>query len=148
MILVRVALNVSTSTVMASCANQLLVAVGIITRGDAEVLVSQRKNGLWEFPGGKLEPGESSREALQRELREELGIDVRSAAALFDSHFSYPDVEVQLHVWQVLDYSGAVSSCEGQAIQWRELATLHQLPLLPANYLILDKIAGHLSIPS
>lgn len=99
------------------------VAVGVVRDGDGNILLTQRAKhvhqcGLWEFPGGKLEANETVTQALQRELREEVGITVQSAKPLIKIHHRYPDLQVLLDVWQVTDFSGVAKACEGQAMRW------------------------------
>ena len=76
------------------------------------------QGGLWEFPGGKIEPTESAEQALARELKEELGISVHAATPLITIRHDYPDLKVQLHVFSVESYSGLVVGREGQPIKW------------------------------
>ncbi len=113
------------------------VAVGIITDG-SQVLVSQRpasshQAGKWEFPGGKLRADESPREALARELEEELGVQVRSAYPLIQIRHTYPDKQVFLDVWRVTDYGGVPRGRESQAIDWVNRDRLAKLDLPAAN---------------
>jgi 8-oxo-dGTP diphosphatase len=133
----------------------LQVAVGVIKNSKGEILISRRNNGahqggLWEFPGGKVEAGESVEQALARELKEELDLIVGKISPLITIHHCYTDLTVQLHVWQVDAYSGEIRGCEGQPLQWatvNELISLDfpkaNLPIisavrLPAHYAILD----------
>ena len=102
---------------------RLHVAVGVICNFDGQVLVSLRtdnvhQGGLWEFPGGKLEPGESVEEALVRELEEELGIVVQRATPLIKIKHQYSDLNVLLDVYTVSSFSGTAFGCEGQQIKW------------------------------
>ncbi len=99
------------------------MAAAVIVRDDGQILIAERpahlhQGGLWEFPGGKLEPGESARQALQRELREEIGIEVGSARPLIRVPFDYGDRRVLLDVWRVDAFSGRAHGCEGQPIRW------------------------------
>jgi 8-oxo-dGTP diphosphatase len=73
---------------------------------------------LWEFPGGKLEPGETIESALRRELREEVGINVISTRPLIRVHHDYPDRNVLLDVWRVERFSGTAAGHEGQPLRW------------------------------
>jgi 8-oxo-dGTP diphosphatase len=113
------------------------VAVGVIIDG-SQVLVSQREvgshqAGKWEFPGGKLRADESPREALARELEEELGVQVRSAYPLIQIRHTYPDKQVLLDVWRVTDYGGVPHGRESQAIDWVNQDRLTKLDLPAAN---------------
>jgi len=122
----------------------LHVAAGVIRR-QGQVLVSQRRPddefaGLWEFPGGKLEPGETPAQALRRELAEELGIVVGQVTPLLCLPYHYPQRSVVLHTFEVLDYQGLAQGLEGQSIRWLELAELSRLPFMPANGAILKAV--------
>ena len=108
------------------------VAVGVVSNSTGEILLSRRaagthQGGLWEFPGGKVEPGEKTFQALQRELGEELAIDVHAARRLIKLPFDYPDKRVMLDVLRVTKWSGAVVAREGQALQWVGLQELSQI---------------------
>ncbi|ALO46920.1 Nudix family hydrolase [Pseudohongiella spirulinae] len=101
------------------------VAVGVIRNNIGEILVSRRSaaqhmGGFWEFPGGKVEPGESVRQALSRELLEELNITVsaESLQPLCCIRHDYPDKSVLLDVWQTDRYNGAPLGMEGQPLRW------------------------------
>ncbi len=101
----------------------LQVAVGVVKNSLGEVLISLRhdklhQGGLWEFPGGKVEAEETVGQALARELKEELDITVQAAMPLITINHQYPDLAVQLCVFTVESYSGAVKSCEGQPFLW------------------------------
>ncbi len=116
----------------------LEVVAGIVSRADGRVLLAQRPGGrdhagLWEFPGGKREPGESRREALARELNEELGLTLARAAPMVAFEYVYPARRVALDFWWVTDWSGAPVAREGQAWAWVRPAELLDLPLLAAN---------------
>lgn len=96
--------------------------------------------GYWEFPGGKLEPGETPRQALERELREEIGIEVGEAEAFMKVYFRYPERNVLLDTWTVSSFSGEVGSRENQPLRWiglREIAT-YDFP--PADEPILEAL--------
>lgn len=103
------------------------VAVGVIINASNEVLMTQRdlslhQGGLWEFPGGKLEPNESIQEALSRELKEEININVQSAEPLKVIEHNYPDKSVQLHVYLIRKYTGTPEICDGQLdLKWISL---------------------------
>ena len=96
---------------------------------DGKVLVTQRhadahQGGLWEFPGGKVEVGETVAQALQRELQEELGISIIACEPLITVTHHYDDRSVRLHVFKVSDYAGEACSMEGQPMVWRAIADL------------------------
>jgi mutator mutT protein len=106
------------------------VAAAVIRGTDGKILIarradSQHQGGLWEFPGGKVEAGESVEMALGRELQEELGITVESARPLIKVQHDYPDKQVLLDVWEVSSFTGQPHGAEGQPLAWvtqRELA--------------------------
>jgi mutator protein MutT len=102
------------------------------------VLIAQRPAGKhhagsWEFPGGKIEPGEDSRAALARELDEELGIAIEHARPLLRVRHAYPEREVLLDVWVVRRYRGEPRGRDGQALRWCSRRELEEAELLPAD---------------
>ena len=118
------------------------VAAAVITRADGRVLLAQRPSGkpfagYWEFPGGKLEPGENPRDALTRELAEELGLKVRRAAPWLVQRFAYPHAHVELHFFRVYEWDGEPVGHDGQAFAWQIPGAFDVAPLLPANTLVL-----------
>jgi 8-oxo-dGTP diphosphatase len=118
------------------------VAAAVILRPDGRVLLAQRPPGkayagYWEFPGGKLEPGEAPRHALERELAEELGIRVRRAAPWLVQRFVYPHAHVELHFFRVFEWDGEPVGHDGQAFAWQVPDAFDVAPLLPANTLVL-----------
>ena len=103
--------------------SQIHVAAGAIEDDRGRVLVARRpddahQGGLWEFPGGKLDPGESHGACLERELWEELGIRVRSSRPLIRIHHDYGDRHILLDVHRVTSYSGEPVGREGQPLAW------------------------------
>lgn len=103
-----------------------------------EILVSRRfdhahQGGLWEFPGGKLEPGEDARAGLTRELHEELGIEVEAARPLIRVRHDYPDRAVLLDVWRVSAWRGRVHGREGQELRWVGADALTELGMPAAD---------------
>ena len=122
------------------------VAVGAILDGSStRVLVAQRpldvhQGGLWEFPGGKLEPGEEMEAALARELMEELAIEVTASEPLLRLEYNYPDKAVALDVWLVKGFDGDPRSCEGQPLCWVAIADLHTLNFPQANTPIIQAL--------
>jgi 8-oxo-dGTP diphosphatase len=105
------------------------VVAAALLDGDARVLIQRRpahahQGGLWEFPGGKLEPGEGREQGLQREIHEELGIHVREAEPLIAVPHDYGDRRVLLDVWRVRRWEGDIHPREGQPIAWVAAAEL------------------------
>jgi len=118
--------------------NQLQVAVGVVKNAAGQILIALRdealhQGGLWEFPGGKLEAGETALQALVRELQEELAITVNSASPLITIKHQYPDLAVQLLVFEVTDFSGVAQGNEGQPLQWVAEDTLLDYAFPAAN---------------
>ena len=114
------------------------VVAGVLFDPSGRVLVARRPSGkhlegLWEFPGGKLGPGEPRAAGLARELAEELGIRVLAASPLVRVEHSYPDRDVVLDVWTVESYSGDPHGREGQAIEWRSIRSLDSSDFPPAD---------------
>ena len=108
------------------------VAVAIIVNQDNEVLISLRPNsshqgGLWEFPGGKLEIGESVEDALKRELLEELNIDLLESQSFKIIQHQYADKTVQLNIYIVSSFRGEAKGAEGQLIEWKSIDQLNPL---------------------
>ena len=93
--------------------------------------------GYWEFPGGKVEPGETAREALVRELREELGIAVQTACPWLTRLFTYPHATVRLTFFRVTAWTGELHPHEGQQFAWQRHGEVNVTPVLPANAPIL-----------
>ena len=122
--------------------NPLHVAVGVIKNNEGHVLISLRhksshQGGLWEFPGGKVEPRETVEQALARELKEELGILVEASIPLIKVKHQYADLDVLLDVRIVTLFSGKPSEVEGQEVKWidPDQLTNHKFP--EANYPII-----------
>ena len=126
------------------------VAVGVLFDQAERVLVGQRVVrddyfAKWEFPGGKLELGESPEHALQREFLEELGVRVSSSEPLIELNHDYPDRHVRLHVRIIQSYSGIIKPMEGQALQWVYLQDLDSLDFLAGNTPIVDELIARSS---
>jgi 8-oxo-dGTP diphosphatase len=121
--------------------------VGLIDDGTGRWLLNCRPAGTplagsWEFPGGKREPSETAFAALKRELEEELGIKVLAAEPVLELVHDYPDKRVRLDVWQVLRYRGQVSAREGQPLRWVTADECRELPLLEADWPIVEWLAA------
>ena len=127
---------------------RLHVAAAVILSDDgSQVLIARRpdhvhKGGLWEFPGGKVEPGETVRQALQREISEELAIEVIAAEPLLEVRHDYPEKSVLLDVWCVRSFDGVPQGNEGQPLCWVTVEQLADYPFPEANRPILEAIAN------
>lgn len=118
----------------------LLVVACALVDTDGRVLIAQRPPGkqlagLWEFPGGKLEPGETPEQALVRELREELGIEVTQACLapfVFTTH-AYESFHLLMPLWLCRRWSGVVQAREHSAVAWVKPAKLADYPMPPAD---------------
>lgn len=124
----------------ATAAEIVLVAACALVDADGRVLVTRRPEGrplagLWEFPGGKVEPGETPEECLLRELKEELGIRTHTsclAPFTFASH-RYPEFHLLMPLWVCRVWQGIPQPREGQEIRWVRPAELDSLPMPPAD---------------
>ena len=125
----------------------LHVAVGVVLDADDRVLTALRpdhlhQGGLWEFPGGKVEAGETVCEALQREFREELDlhIDIGDCSPLQKILYRYPEKSVLLDVWMVNRITGTATGLEGQILRWQALGELQARRFPPANLPIIKTL--------
>ncbi len=121
------------------------VAVGVLIRPDGAFLLTSRPPGkpyagYWEFPGGKLELGETVAQALQRELDEELGLHVTAIAPWKIEVVDYPHALVRLHFCKVFAWSGTLEMREGQSYSWESLPVQVQ-PVLPGTVPVLQWLA-------
>ena len=120
--------------------NLLLVVAVALVDADGRVLIAQRPEGkalagLWEFPGGKLAQGERPEDALIRELREELGVEVKAACLApltFASH-AYEDFHLLMPLYVCRRWEGFVQPLEGQALKWVRPKDLRAYPMPPAD---------------
>jgi 8-oxo-dGTP diphosphatase len=126
----------------------VLVAACALIDPDGRVLIAQRPTGksmagLWEFPGGKIEPGERPEQSLIRELREELGIEVKEeclAPLTFASHL-YPDFHLLMPLYVCRRWEGFVAAQEGQQLKWVRPTELRNYPMPPAD----EPLISHLT---
>jgi 8-oxo-dGTP diphosphatase len=121
------------------------VAVGVVVNRNREVLIAlrhenQHQGGLWEFPGGKVDDNESVREALIRELQEEVNLTVRECASLLKISHDYGDKQVLLDVWYVHVFSGEAAGCEGQPVKWVAVEDLDDHAFPAANEPIISAV--------
>ena len=123
------------------------VVAGVLLDTGGRVLLAQRPPGkhlagMWEFPGGKLEPAEAPLAGLARELREELAIqlEIAEATPLVQVPWDYGERALLLDAWLVRRWHGTPQSVEGQALQWRSPAAIEPARLAPADRLILHTL--------
>jgi 8-oxo-dGTP diphosphatase len=121
------------------------VAVGVLIRPDGDFLLTSRPagkvyEGYWEFPGGKLEVGETVEQALQRELHEELGITIGPAALWKVELVDYPHALVRLSFCKVFSWSGDLQMREAQSFAWQRLP-VQVMPVLPGTVPVLQWLA-------
>ena len=121
------------------------VAVGVLIAADGRFLLTSRPEGKvypghWEFPGGKVEPGETIEAALRRELHEELGITIGPVEPWRVTLHDYPHALVRLHFCKVFEWSGSLEMREGQQMAWQSLPATVK-PLLPGTLPVLDWFA-------
>lgn len=121
------------------------VAVGVLVRDDGDFLLTSRPpgkvyEGYWEFPGGKLEAGETVEQALRRELQEEIGITIGAVELWKVELVDYPHALVRLNFCKVFAWAGDLQMHEGQAFAWQTLPVSVQ-PVLPGTVPVLDWFA-------
>jgi 8-oxo-dGTP diphosphatase len=121
------------------------VAVGVLIKPNGEFLLTSRPpgkvyEGYWEFPGGKLEAGETVEQALRRELQEEIGITIGSAQPWKVEMVDYPHALVRLNFCKVFDWSGELHMREGQTFAWQKLPVT-VVPVLPGTIPVLEWFA-------
>lgn len=129
------------------------VAAGVLLDDQRRVLITQRpagkhQAGWWEFPGGKIHSAETPRQALLRELHEELGIQVEQARSLLTYTHDYPDRAVTLHIWLVTEFDGQPAGLEDQPLQWIAVSELMNAGLLPADLPIIELLQQIVSLNS
>jgi len=124
------------------------VAAAVFQRNeDREFMLAQRPQGkvyagYWEFPGGKVEAGETVREALVRELQEEMGITIEACSPWLTREFTYPHATVRIHFWRVERWQGEIAPLEHSAVAWLKAGEAASVePILPANDPILKALA-------
>jgi len=137
---------------------RIQVVAGVIYRdykalghsSEALILIARRadhlhQGGLWEFPGGKVEPNETHYQSLVRELKEELNITVTNALPMMQITHDYSDKKVTLDIWKVTSFDGYPEGVEGQETRWVSVAELRDYDFPAANQPILDQLfSSHL----
>jgi 8-oxo-dGTP diphosphatase len=121
------------------------VAVGVLVRGDQAFLLTSRPEGkayagYWEFPGGKLEAGETVEQALRRELQEEIGITIQDCTLWKTERIDYPHALVQLNFCKVTQWTGELQMLESQSFAWQQLPVV-VTPVLPGTVPVLQWFA-------
>ena len=121
------------------------VAAGILCDEAGRILITERLcdgpfNGLWEFPGGKIVAGETASAALQRELAEELGIEVTAYSTFMNLRHEYDDRIVSIEFFMVRDWNNEPTGREGQALRWVPKGELDSSELLPADVPVVEAI--------
>ena len=124
---------------------RLDVAAGILVDVRGRVLITERIGdgqfqGMWEFPGGKIAPGESAESALARELQEEIDIEVLECASFMRLEHDYPDRSVRLHFFKVEQWSGVPAGIEGQRLNWVLPAEIDVDLILPADVPVIEAL--------
>ena len=118
--------------------------VAALIRRDSEVFATQRGYGnykdWWEFPGGKIEEGETPEEALIREIREELAVDISADAYLTTVEYEYPEFHLSMACYWCSITEGHLTLLEHEAARWLPLDDLHQVKWLPADVLVIEEI--------
>ena len=117
---------------------ELWVVAGLVFDADGRVLIAQRPTGKalagrWEFPGGKVAPGETAHAAVARELREEIGIEAGDAERLMYYAAVYPGRTIWLDVWMIRDWSGQPRGLDAQSLEWVEPSRLREHDILEAD---------------
>tara|TARA_X000000368_G_scaffold354418_1_gene295923 strand:- start:6493 stop:6888 length:396 start_codon:yes stop_codon:yes gene_type:complete len=124
---------------------QISVSAGILINNDNQILLSQRTAdksfpGQWEFPGGKIESSETAHEALIRELKEELGIDIDNSYLFKRIEHYYDSFTANIEFFLVDSWSGELSGEEGQLVRWFSVRDLRDLPILAADNPVIEEL--------
>ena len=118
--------------------------VAAVLHNDGEYFATQRGygefEGMWEFPGGKIEPGESREAALKREIQEELGIDISIGELLCTTEYDYSSFHLTMHCYLCSIVSGEIELREHKSAQWLSAKALDTLEWLPADKEVIEKL--------
>lgn len=123
------------------------VVVLVLENDRGDILITQRQkhqhlSGYWEFPGGKIEPGETAIAALERECNEELNHSIQSPQQILTINHSYPDIEVTLLIYHELSINPKVFAAENQPLKWVTKSALLNYKLPEANQAIVEYLNG------
>lgn len=122
--------------------------VAAVIYKDGEILATQRGygefEGMWEFPGGKIEPGESCDVALKREIQEELGVDIEVGELICTTEYDYPSFHLTMHCFLCSVESGEIELKEHKSARWLTKDTLNDVEWLPADLEVIEKIESNL----
>ncbi|OIQ45013.1 MAG: 7,8-dihydro-8-oxoguanine-triphosphatase [Gammaproteobacteria bacterium MedPE] len=126
------------------------VAVAVIVNSQQQILLALRhqhlhQGGKWEFPGGKIETGETAQQAIIREINEEVSLSTQSTVPMMVLEHDYGDKLVCLHVHWVKEFSGDATGAEGQEIKWVDVSELSGFEFPAANKPILEAVINNLS---
>ena len=120
------------------------VVAAVIRDEDGKILATQRGYGAmkdgWEFPGGKMEPGETPQEALQREISEELAVTIEVDEFLCTVHYNYPEFYLTMHCYWCHVAQGAVKLLEHEAAHWLTMDQLNTVDWLPADQEVIERM--------
>ena len=121
------------------------VVAGILQDRDGRILIADRTRSRslkdhWEFPGGKVNAGETSEDALRRELAEELGIEIAAVSRFLHAEHDYPHISVAIEFFLVSSWEGTPDGLEGQQIRWVDRTSLDPDMLLPADAPIVEAL--------
>lgn len=140
---------------MSTAGRPMLTVVAALIESRGKLLVCQRRNNsrfgalMWEFPGGKTENGETPQQALERELREELGVEARIGPEVYRAQHKYPEMPHAIElIFFAARLTGEPENLDFAQIAWREPHSLGELSFLPADRDLIDKLAnGSLRLP-
>lgn len=122
--------------------------VAAVIYKDGKIFATQRGygefEGMWEFPGGKIEPGESCEVALVREIQEELGVDVEVGELICTTEYDYPSFHLTMHCFLCCVASGEIELKEHKSARWLTKDTLNDVEWLPADLEVIEKIKNDL----
>ncbi|RKX37447.1 MAG: 8-oxo-dGTP diphosphatase MutT [Verrucomicrobia bacterium] len=123
----------------------IVVGAAVVTNRKGEVLIAQRRNedmlgGLWEFPGGKQESGETIQQCIVRELKEELGINIETGDFLITVKHAYSHFTMEMHTYFAKIKSGRPRSIECQDFQWLKVSNLRKVPYSKADLIIIEEL--------